>query len=65
MPLGVNFGLELTLFDAIMKQVKLGFGRNHDSRMSSINVILAYYLSKHQDLLTEFQTKVQHQLEYR
>jgi len=51
---GVDIKVDLKVFDALMMEVNEGFDNDYNLNYSSINLLLAYYLSKNPERLNEF-----------
>lgn len=57
--------LRLLLFDSLMKEINQGFTNSDNLTYTSLNLILAYYLSQNPEELNYFRSKAENELTYR
>ena len=56
---GLEMRAKLLVFDAMMMEINSGFYNNYNINYSSVNLLLAYYLSKNPEKLVEFRKKAE------
>lgn len=62
---GIEVKLRMLLFDSLLRQVSEGFHSTDNLHFTSLNLILAYHLSRNPEELAEFRKRAEQELPFR